>query len=319
MKTRATWALVILLLILTLSAILDLSWAPRPLSFSEVLDVLLGSGTWGNNIIVGRNSARIVAAMFIGAGLSVGGAVMQAVFRNPMASPYTLGLSSGACFGAAVGMLFSIPFIPPNICVPALAFMSCLTTMTIVYSLAHTGSGVRVETLLLAGIAVGAMFSALVSFLTFYSGDRIEGIVFWTMGSLGSITWESGQVYVLIPIVSLCVCALAIYSRDLNAMMLGYASVATFSINLFATITFIVMRLTGREPSSWWYVLYGIFGLTIVYSALKPNFRRLREGKERVMKFSLRGILRKRAENDAAAAEARGAEEADRSEGEDEK
>lgn len=78
MKTRATWALVILLLILTLSAILDLSWAPRPLSFSEVLDVLLGSGTWGNNIIVGRNSARIVAAMFIGAGLSVGGAVMQA-------------------------------------------------------------------------------------------------------------------------------------------------------------------------------------------------------------------------------------------------
>lgn len=99
-------------------------------------------------------------------------------------------------------------------------------------------------------------------------------------------------------------------------MTLGYASVATFSINLFATVTFIVMRLTGMEPSSWWYVLYGIFGLAIVYTALKPNFKRLREGKERVMKFSLRGILRKRAENDAA--EARDADEAERPEGEDE-
>ncbi len=264
MKTRATWALVILLLTLTLSAILDLSWAPRPLSFSEVLDVLLGSGTWGNNIIVGRNSARIVAAMFIGAGLSVGGAVMQAVFRNPMASPYTLGLSSGACFGAAVGMLFSIPFIPPNISVPALAFMSCLTTMTIVYSLAHTGSGVRVETLLLAGIAVGAMFSALVSFLTFYSGDRIEGIVFWTMGSLGSITWESGQVYVLVPMVSLCVCVLAIYSRDLNAMMIGDAHAMDLGVDVRAVRIRVVLVTTVMVATSVAFVgSIGFVGLVV--------------------------------------------------------
>lgn len=221
MRTKIIWVFVAILSILFLSSILDLSWAPRSLSFQEVFDVISGNGSWGNNIIVGRNSARIIAAIFIGAGLSVGGALMQAMFRNPMASPYTLGLSSGACFGAAVGMLFNIPFVPFQISVPFLAFISCLSTMMIVYSLAYSGSSVRVETLLLAGIAVGAMFSALVSFLTFYSGDKMENIVFWTMGSLGSITWESNQVFVLMPVITACILASLLYSKDLNAMMIG--------------------------------------------------------------------------------------------------
>lgn len=79
-------------------------------------------------------------------------------------------------------------------------------------------------------------------------------------------------------------------------LTLGYASVATFSINLFATLAFILMRLFGLQPCSWWYVLYGIFGLVIVFYALRPNLKRLRAGTERVMKFSLNAALRKKAE-----------------------
>lgn len=79
-------------------------------------------------------------------------------------------------------------------------------------------------------------------------------------------------------------------------LTLGYASVATFSINLFATLSFMVMRLLGIEPCSWWYVLYGVFGLCIVFYALLPNMKRLRAGTERVMKFSLNAATRKKAE-----------------------
>lgn len=75
-------------------------------------------------------------------------------------------------------------------------------------------------------------------------------------------------------------------------LTLGYASVATFSINLFALIVFVFMQINGIEPSSWWYALYGVFGLGIVFFALIPNYKRLRSGSERVMKFSLNAFLR---------------------------
>lgn len=230
MKTRIIWTLIILTVLFIFSMIMDLSWAADPLSFSEVIDVLLGHGTWANNIIVNSiNAPRIVGAIFIGAGLSVAGAIMQAVFRNPMASPYTLGLSSGACFGAAIGILFTIPYLPSSISVPVLAFISCMATMMIVYSLSRVGNNVSVETLLLSGISVGAMFSAMVSFLTFISGDKIEGIVFWSMGSFGTINWN--DMAVVAPTILLCIFATLFFSKDLNAMMLGDSHAMDLGVN----------------------------------------------------------------------------------------
>lgn len=87
-------------------------------------------------------------------------------------------------------------------------------------------------------------------------------------------------------------------------LTLGYASVATFSINLFALIAFVVMQIRGVEPSSWWYALYGVFGLCVVSFALIPNYKRLRSGRERVMKFSLNAFLRAKDQNNPADAEA---------------
>ncbi|MDR1691130.1 MAG: iron ABC transporter permease, partial [Candidatus Methanoplasma sp.] len=88
---------------LAASILLDLSWAPRSLSLGEVLDALLGNGTWGNEIIVRDwNAPRVLFGIFVGAALGVTGGVMQAIFRNPLASPYLLGLSSGASLGAAI-------------------------------------------------------------------------------------------------------------------------------------------------------------------------------------------------------------------------
>lgn len=222
----------VLAAVLFVAVLLDLSWASRALLLGEVWDVLVGQGTWANGLIVRNNSARIVMGLFVGAGLAVAGAVMQGMFRNPMASPYILGLSSGASFGAALGILFAIPFIPAVVSAPLLAFIFCLLTMFLVYSIARTGGVTHTETLLLTGIAVGSMMSALVSFLTFIAGDKMEGIVFWTMGNLGGsmVSWDS--IAFVAPAVTAGIIVMLLFAKDLNAMMLGDAHAMDLGVDV---------------------------------------------------------------------------------------
>lgn len=231
---RVSSVLLVAVVLLVLFSLLDLAWAPRFLSIGEVVDVLLGKGLWGNEIIVKEvNAPRVVIGIFVGAGLGVSGAVMQALFRNPMASPYILGLSSGASMGAAIGILFAIPFIPKIVVVPILAFTFCLMTMFLVYSIARVGGYAPTETLLLSGIAVGALIQAVVSFLTFISGEKLEGIVFWTMGSLSQHNWNN--IFFVIPMVLIGISVMLTKSRELNAMMLGDAHAMDLGVDVRKT------------------------------------------------------------------------------------
>jgi iron complex transport system permease protein len=207
--------------IMLLSILLDLSWAARPLSLIEVWNALIGHGTWANNIIVNTiNAPRVAFGVFVGGALGVTGGVMQAVFRNPLASPYLLGLSSGASLGAAIAIMFSIPFIPLAITQPAFAFIFCLGTMFLVYMLSRAGGSVRTETLILAGVAISSLISAAVSLLTYIAPSQKMGdIVFWSMGSLSKVTWE--EMAFAIPIIIVGIILMLAQSKNLNAMMLG--------------------------------------------------------------------------------------------------
>ncbi|MBO5600050.1 MAG: iron chelate uptake ABC transporter family permease subunit, partial [Candidatus Methanomethylophilus sp.] len=111
--------------ILFLFILLDLSWAGnRTLGIIDTWNALMGHGTWGNDIIVNKqNLPRVAFGIFVGAGLAVTGAVMQAVFRNPLATPYILGLSSGASLGSAIAI--SIFTASLAIFQPILAFVFC--------------------------------------------------------------------------------------------------------------------------------------------------------------------------------------------------
>ncbi len=209
--------LCVLLLVFVLFG-LHLAW--RPLTLEETVSGLLGTGNYMCNTVVREiNGPRIAMGCFVGAGLGVSGAAMQAVFRNPMASPYTLGLSSGASFGAAFAIMMSIPFIPEILTIPLFAFIFCFGTMLLVYSLSKINGRVQTETLLLSGIAVSAMFSAFVSFLTYMSGDKMAGIVFWTMGNLGQYGWKN--VTVAVPLILIGCSLMLLRRRELNAMMVG--------------------------------------------------------------------------------------------------
>ncbi len=237
-------ALSVLLLVFFL---LDLSWAGnRNLGLIETWQALMGNGTWGNDIIVNKqNLPRAAFGIFVGAGLAVTGAVMQAVFRNPLATPYILGLSSGASLGSAVAIsLFSAGLVFVQ---PLLAFVFCLLTMAVVYAISHTrGNSVRTETLVLAGVAVSSLISALVSLLTYIApSDRMGSIVFWTMGNLGNVVGSGWDDFAIaVPFIVAGTILMLTQSRNLNALMLGDAHAMDLGVDVKRVRLFLLVVST---------------------------------------------------------------------------
>jgi len=221
-RRRTILVFAAIFVILFIFMVLDLTQAFIPLSFEKAFWALFGIGSSTDIIIVQRmNLPRVIMAIFVGAGLGIAGAVMQGLFRNPMASPYILGLSSGASLGAAIGLTFTVTWLPSLIMIPLLAFVTCMGTLLLVYSISQVGGRVPTETLLLSGIAVGALLSALVSLLTYVAGDQMQGIVYWTMGNLTNATWDN--IMIVAPLITAGCMIMVSCSRDLNAMMLGDA------------------------------------------------------------------------------------------------
>ncbi|MGH2554241.1 MAG: FecCD family ABC transporter permease [Actinomycetota bacterium] len=134
---------------------------------------------------------RVLLAAVVGGALAAAGAVFQALFRNPMADPAIIGVSSGAALGAITVILAGGGAVLGGMGVPAAAFVGALATCFLVYRLARLGPAVQVATLLLAGIAVAAVISAGISLAMTFSGEEIRAIYFWLLGGLGAKGWQS--------------------------------------------------------------------------------------------------------------------------------
>lgn len=263
-KNKIRISLIAVTLFTLLFVYLNLAWINSTTSYSlsQVIDTLLGKGTWDSNIIIDMNGRKVVMAMLLGAGLAIAGCAMQAVFRNPLASPYILGLSSGASLGAAIGMLFTIPFIPAMILCPLLAFVFCFITMIIVYAMSRIGGQIRTETLVLSGVAMTSLLTALVSFLTFIAGDKLEGIVFWSMGSLDKVTWS--ELAFVGPIIVVASALLIIFCKRLNAMMIGDLHAMDLGIDVKKTRLAVLILATVIVAASVSFVgVVGFIGLII--------------------------------------------------------
>jgi iron complex transport system permease protein len=189
---------------------------PAPLSFSQVVAALLGKGEDKARIIVWElRFPRASLGFLAGAALSLSGAVMQGVFRNPLASPYLLGVAAGSTAGAAAAVAFGPSFFPR----PVAAFLGGICAAFLVWKLGRTELG-----LILAGIALSSLFSAATSFLLFLTAGnrRLEEILFWTMGGLSRATWP--DVRLLAPIVAGGTLLLWAWARRLDALSLGEES-----------------------------------------------------------------------------------------------
>ncbi|OGD28933.1 MAG: hypothetical protein A2V57_06805 [Candidatus Aminicenantes bacterium RBG_19FT_COMBO_65_30] len=171
-------------------------------------------------IFIDLRLSRAVLAFLVGAALALSGAILQGYFRNPMADPFVVGVSSGASLGAVVAASLGFEAAVFGFSGPGLlAFLSGLAIVSLVYALSLRRGGFKVETILLTGIAAGALASALTSFFLFMRSDSYDQAVFWLLGSFQLAEW--GQVATIAPWVVLCLLASAWLARDMDLLALG--------------------------------------------------------------------------------------------------
>lgn len=169
---------------------------------------------------------RVLLGACVGASLALSGAALQGLFRNPLADPELIGISSGAAAAAALVLVLQLSFtsflgaIPPAILLPCAAFGGGLLATVIVYRIASVGGRTSVATMLLAGIAINAAAGSLIGLMT-YAADEAElrSLTLWMLGSLGAASWP--QVFICATFLLFAAWALLGRRRELDALLLG--------------------------------------------------------------------------------------------------
>lgn len=174
---------------------------------------------------------RVVLAGLVGAALALAGATYQAVFRNPLADPYLLGVASGAGLGASIAIATSLSvsyyhFSPLTL----MAFAGALLAAGLAYSLARVGRMVPLTTLILAGVAIGSLASAGTSFVLMTNGERALSILAWLMGGFGTSNWE--KAWLVWPYLAPAAAVILMHGRTLNIMQLDEEQAQQLGVNV---------------------------------------------------------------------------------------
>jgi iron complex transport system permease protein len=217
------------LLLLLFGSALGLSLGSVPIPLKDVLRAL-ARGPAGQAAEAGPDATysvilwtlrfpRVILAFLEGASLGVAGAVMQGLFRNPMADPYVLGVSSGASLGAVLGLVLGVGKALGYWSMPAMAFFGALGSIALVYALSTHNGRTDTWTLLLSGIAISSLVSSIIAFIMVLSRERVDEIVFWTMGALSRASWAS--VFAALPYTLPGIILLCSFSKALNALSFG--------------------------------------------------------------------------------------------------
>ena len=220
---------------------------------------------------------RVIVAAIVGMLLGISGVILQGVLRNPLADPYILGVSAGAGVGAALAMGLGLNFIFLGMSsVPILAFILAMISVLIVYRLSNIAERSSPETLILAGVAVSAFASAILSLIIIVSG-QLQSIYFWLLGSFSMASYT--DVITLIPYLLVGMTVAYFYSKELNALLLGEEMALTLGVEVekvrFLMITVASLMTAAAVSVSG---LIGFVGLIVphfVRIILGPNHRAL--------------------------------------------
>jgi iron complex transport system permease protein len=197
------------------------------INISEVLSVFFGNSENPqiSQIILKIRLPRILYAVFIGGGLSIAGAVFQAILMNPLAEPYILGISSGGTFGAVLSMVLGLTFLGTQL----LAFGGAFLVMLLVFFLGKRYGDLEPNTLLLSGVMVGAFFSASILLLIIFLNDSLRTAVYWMIGSL---TFVKSDNLIFVSIITISISLyLIINSHKYNILALGNETAKTLGVN----------------------------------------------------------------------------------------
>lgn len=173
------------------------------------------------NIVMDIRLPRVILAGLVGASLSIAGAAFQGLLRNPLADPYTLGVSSGASVGAVVTLFFhiSLPFVG-LLTLPIMSILGSFVTIFCVLLFARKiEKSMKVETIILTGIIFSSFFGSFISLIIALTGDELRQIIGWLLGSVSMRGWS--YIFIIIPFFIIGSLLLLLNSKELNAMSLG--------------------------------------------------------------------------------------------------
>jgi iron complex transport system permease protein len=238
-QNRNTILFTFLLLLLAVSLLLDISFGQVAIPLKEVFKSLLGSSaskeTW-EYIIINFRLPKAITAILVGIGLSISGLLMQTLFRNPLAGPYVLGLSSGSSLGVAFVILGAgfLPAVLSDFLLSSYGIISasCLGSLLVLLLVLLVSKRLRdTMSILIVGLMFSSFTGAIVSVLTYFSSaEQLQKFTFWSLGSLGNLSWNQ------IIIVFICVftgLVLSLFSiKSLDALLLGENYAKSLGLNI---------------------------------------------------------------------------------------
>lgn len=238
MTTKRIVVIIVLAVLLAGTAIFAMTQGSISIPVSHVFQILTGDTANLKDshiyIVIHVRLPRILLASMVGASLACIGAAFQAVFRNPMADPYIMGVSSGAAFGATIGLVlgFGVSLFGYSM-ISSMAFFCALASVALVYALAQYRGRITTTSILLAGVVVSYVLSAMISMLMILHDDKVSVILNWTMGSFNASSWSEIKL-LLVPFILGTTYFLAV-SKDLNALSLSEEEALSLGVNVQRT------------------------------------------------------------------------------------
>ncbi len=235
---KNTKLILILSLLLLLTLLLNISLGSISVPIKEVFKSLIGGNaskvTW-QYIIINYRLPKAITAILVGIGLSISGLLMQTLFRNPLAGPYVLGLSSGSSLGVAFVLLGAnyLPVFISSILLSSCGIIlaSCLGSFLVLLLVLLVSKKLRdTNSILIVGLMFGSFASAIVGVLTYFSSaEQLQKYTFWSMGNIGNLSWDSITILSISVTIGL---VLSIFSiKSLNAMLLGENYAKSLGVN----------------------------------------------------------------------------------------
>ncbi len=236
MKIKIGVSVFLFSLLLIISGIVATTFGVVPIPFIDVVKILLSplgitdvSGYSEGYVltILQLRVPRVIFSILAGASLAICGAVFQSVFRNPICDPYIIGISSGASLGAAIAFILGWDVLFFGVTIPAL--ITALLTLFLILGIAGVTHRNSIQTLLLAGIAVNFLISAAITLLMVMNKQEMQKIIFWTMGSCASVSYQ--EILFFLPLFLFSIFVLFYFSKDLNIMQFGSETARSLGVN----------------------------------------------------------------------------------------
>lgn len=231
---------ILLSLILGGVLIVSISMGRAPVPIAETSRIIIGKLFSMEQLLKGIDDYRIAIVWdvrmpriliggLVGAGLAVSGSIFQAILRNPLADPYTIGVSTGAAFGAVLTIYLNIFIVAFTIPLIPVAFLFALLTLMVIIKIASNETVLESTHLILAGIIVSAILSSGISLIKSMAGEEVSAIVFWLLGSLAAKSWQ--QLLVSLPLILICITIASHFADDLDILSLGRQEAKNIGVN----------------------------------------------------------------------------------------